>query len=218
MRTLLIFLILLIPATAKADALNAMQSVCMIHDYGSGVAYKEDKTHIYILTAAHVLLDEKLNLRAEKFWGYFYRNANTSGPFELEIVKYDYNAIVDMTETQVIKDLAILKVKKSLFSEGEQPTIIPLVSKLDVAVNQQILSVGCPGPVPLSYPSMFHGRIRTIKNNGFVFTPNVIGGRSGSAIFDIKGEKIIGIVIWRTTEGGRAISLDGINIHFNTPK
>lgn len=219
MKKILAILVLLIPSIAQADVVESMQSVCMIHaskegDRGTGVAYEESKDYIYILTAGHVITNKKGELLPD-LYAYFYKNAVPSGPFPMELVKLDYNTTVDMTETLKIRDLAILKIKKELIKKEDIPVVIPLAEKMDIKVDQQILSIGCPGPTtPLSYPSMVHGRIKFIKNEGFTFSPNVLAGRSGSPVFDIKGEKIVGIVIWSTHFGGRAISIDGMTNHF----
>jgi V8-like Glu-specific endopeptidase len=218
MKILLAILVCLSASVVQADVVNSMQSVCMIHaagegDRGSGVVYEESEDYFYVLTAGHVITKNSKLL--PDLYAYFYKAGEPSGPFLMEMVKLDYNAVVDMTETLTVRDLAILKVKKSLLKKEQYPTVIPLDEKFDIKLNQQILSIGCPGPtIPLRYPSMVHGKIKEIKNEGFTFTPNVLAGRSGSPVFDIKGDKIIGIVIWTTRNGGRAIAMAGMTNHF----
>ena len=73
-----------------------------------------------------------------------------------------------------------------------------------------MFSLGSPN---LRWPSAFLGSVNYSLPERFFFNPDVIGGRSGSPVYDKDCTMVIGVIIWSTHEGGCAISPLGISRH-----
>jgi V8-like Glu-specific endopeptidase len=216
-----ICLLSLSTTSSYAGILEAMQSVCRLQDLngkdlGSGVAYYagEESNYIYILTAGHVVEP----LETNNCQCVFYSNGRQLAAIPAVVETKDYVKIEKYEKNMIVKDLATLRVNKSKFkSPNDYPKCIPLARPdITIRVGDQIISCGCPGPhIPLNYPSTFNGYITEVLDDAFYFQPNVIEGRSGSPVFNVSGERVIGIVIWKSNWGGRAISSQGIYKHLS---
>jgi hypothetical protein len=96
------------------------------------------------------------------------------------------------------RDIAIVQVRKSDML-GYEPTVIPLAEEGDKVSFERLYSFGCAAG---SWLTNFEGHaIDRNQSSGdvihFVLMP--AGGRSGSPIFDYRGEKIIGLIAWRSS-------------------
>ena len=69
-----------------------------------------------------------------------------------------------------------------------------ITSIVDHALLLDGTTYGCPAG---RWPSGQKGHVLYYHPSRLIVTPNPIGGRSGSGVFDEKGEKIIGIIIWK---------------------
>ncbi len=212
MKTLFLFLsLVLFTSACRADVLDAMQSVCLLPQ-GTGFAYREDEKKIYILTAAHVIestepdKDGKLPPTPTEFNCFFFRNGKSTQAKKAKLLWSDYKNELDVFGVQEIHDLAELSLEKKDFKESELPTIVPLANKdYPLKHGLQIITVGCPR---CERPSMVHGHIQLVSERAFFFEPDMVPGRSGSPIFDVKGERVIGLVRLRTPLGGWAVSIN----------
>jgi hypothetical protein len=105
------------------------------------------------------------------------------------------------------EDVAIISVPLSVFNEGRVPQIYPLAFGSKLSPGEEIVSHGCANG---GWPTMFRGHV--LEDNGSVvkFKPPPAGGRSGSAIFDSSGTKIVGLVYERAQNSdemwGKAIA------------
>lgn len=206
----LIFIFL--TSAANADILTAMQSVCLIKDHGTGFVYLEDKENFYIMTAGHVA--DRVKDQNQECIVFFFAGGKLSREISAKIIAKDYNN-PKIEKLAFVRDLAKIKVEKKHLAFSEYPKVVKIADpSIKPKIGDQILSIGCPS---LNHPSMFHGII--IDNEleeAFYVMPDVIGGRSGSPVFDVNGEFVIGVVIWRTGHetGARVISPKGISNHF----
>mgnify|MGYP003333932074 CR=1 FL=1 len=196
-----------------ADTLDSYNSVCTIHvelekswTGGTGFVYKEDKNFFYVMTAGHVIDGCIKNYCLL----HFFNNGKAVDAVQGEISKKDYNKSETIDESELVRDIAILKVKKTDF-KNFQPTIIPLApANKRIAIDETVFSLGCPN---LRWPSAFLGSVNHSIPERFFFSPDVIGGRSGSPVYDKNCTMVIGVVIWSTPNGGCAISPLGISRH-----
>lgn len=181
-------------------------------DIGSGAVYREDKDYLYVITAGHVVEP----LKTEDCQCVFYPNGRPLAAVPAVIETRDYVKPIRYSKDIEVNDLATLRVSKSKFkSPNDYPKAVPLAGPDTlIKVNDSILSIGCSGPyAPLHYPSMFNGYVSELVGNTYYIQPNLIEGRSGSAVFDKTGERIIGVAIWRSNWGGRIIGPKSIFQH-----
>jgi hypothetical protein len=165
---------------------------------GSGTLFRESEEHLYVLTNAHVAGTGLGNRVQVEFW----REGHQSRPIEAETVAVAYIP-------RAYRDIAVVRVDRRALG-GYRPPVIPLADSQDSFNYQNIFSVGCPSG---RWPTAFEGfALRRQANGGDTihFVPMPAGGRSGSAIFDVKGgeAQIIGLIAWRSTDSG-GHGLDG---------
>lgn len=219
MKAFLFVFLILCSSPTYAGVLEAIQSVCKIKeidgsDCGSGGAYLQDEDYIYVITAGHVVENIKTSVCLVEC----YPNGRPIQAVAGIITHKDYKSrkISEVEVDEPFRDLAIIRIEKSQFkSDKDYPKCIKLATSHSLKLDDQILSIGCSGPeIPLKYPAMFNGYVSKLGNERFWFQPNVVAGRSGSPVFDTSGDNIVGIVIWRTNNGGMAIDAKGISEHF----
>jgi len=204
MRNLIIFCLLLLPNSLFADFPNAIQSVCKMYNHknegrGSAVAFREDEKYVWLLTAGHVVKDNPW------LYAYFYINGKEQPAVVAKIHKINYNA-EDTLANEMLHDIAVMTIEKAWFKKQPIPPVIPIAYE-NAKKEDVIFSVGCPN---MAWPCGFIGHIYNTTENIMSFYPNPEGGRSGSPIFDAKGEHIVGIVLWQTNSGGRGITIKAI--------
>tara|TARA_Y100001938_G_scaffold140883_1_gene209762 strand:+ start:7393 stop:8016 length:624 start_codon:yes stop_codon:yes gene_type:complete len=186
---LAILLLLLIPTTLKADLEDVGNATCKVYSNdgtGSGVVFLENKTHYFVLTAAHVVYSSDGSL-----------DANIELEFFIDGFKSKkINSVVDyaLLLGGSTVDIAVLKFKKEELGKYPKPNVIPIDGSFDTKTNDIVLTYGCPQG---RWPSGQKGHVVYYHPNRLIVTPNPIGGRSGSGVFDKNGEKIIGIIIWK---------------------
>jgi hypothetical protein len=189
----------------EASVVEAIEATCQINQCysdgkvrsgGTGTIFHQDDEKVFIMTAAHVLNGEHSYLVV-----YFYGTGQASHGMRATVEHKAYG--------QGGKDIAIISIKKKSFNDHPIPKSIPIAKKGTITVGgQRLLSNGCP---KLNWPSAWMGHFVKDLGDTFWFKPRPIPGRSGSAIFDDKGEHIIGIIIqYRSDGNGVAVSLEGI--------
>jgi len=159
---------------------------------GSGTVFNIDDEYVWILSAGHVV--EGSTVVLAEFW----RSGSPSFFMNAEVVWY-------MLHPSPCEDLSILRVLKSKFSELGQPLpyVMPLASpKFKIRVDTRVMSMGCEQGYS---PTMIIGFVKRVDENIFYMVPDTMYGRSGSAVLDETGTRIIGVVVRR----------DGICVNLN---
>tara|TARA_Y100000004_G_scaffold124830_1_gene140412 strand:- start:1309 stop:1956 length:648 start_codon:yes stop_codon:yes gene_type:complete len=194
------------PRVSSAGMEEVGDATCRIStgvSSGTGIIFKEDEDELFILTAAHVLLDDKgsaqLNLSVKLY---------NSGKISHAIPAYNVFAHY-MPKTTL--DIAVIKIRKADLLSYPKPDVIPLAEKdYEIKEGDIILSFGCPQGF---WPSGWKGNVVIAEQGRTVVRPYAIPGRSGSGIFDKEGTKVIGIIIWRS---GTAVPLGLIHAVLET--
>lgn len=191
-------LILLISQTASADLNAVLEATCRVQtatSMGTGVVYKDLDGFLFIFTAGHVAVDkdEAHKTCTVEFFG----TGHSSGKLSAEIVWTSHTK-------NTYNDLCIIKIDKKTFGKYPVPPAMKL-EDVEVEDKQVIVSCGCPEGV---WPCLWRGHVVSHTWYSCNFQPFPAGGRSGSPIFDEKGEKLLGIIIWnnKSLDQGTAIS------------
>ena len=184
----------MLATTAKADRLQRIyEATCRVSvsgGTGTGTVFREDGNHYYILTNAHVVGASK-----------------TAG---VEFIKDHWPSPrlrAAVTGRKLIQngsfDVAVLRLAKSQLNGVELP-VIPLATGQDAPAEVRLITCGCQAG---EMPSL--QQVLTIKNSGqlIYYVPPAKPGRSGSALIDIEGEKIYGLVAWETRNGTKSNGL-----------
>ena len=187
-RTLLaltLSIIAIAPASAVASLHECYDATCRVHvsgHAGTGCIFAADDTHYYVLTNAHVTRQgDKPRLV------FVMRGAERS--VDAETVWHSYAAL----EQGYHRDIAVMKIPRAAFGDYT-PSVIPLAEEsFALAENQEITSVGCPGG---GWVTAWKGHATSLTTDAMNFVPPPMGGRSGSAIFDADGTKIVGLLAW----------------------
>ena len=187
-RTLLaltLSIIAIAPASAVASLHECYDATCRVHvsgHAGTGCIFAADDTHYYVLTNAHVTRQgDKPRLV------FVMRGAERS--VDAETVWHSYAAI----EQGYHRDIAVMKIPRAAFGDYT-PSVIPLAEEsFSLVENEEIASAGCPGG---RWITAWKGQATSLTADAFNFVPPPMGGRSGSAIFDADGTKIVGLLAW----------------------
>lgn len=187
-RTLLaltLSIIAIAPASAVASLHECYDATCRVHvsgHAGTGCIFAADDTHYYVLTNAHVTRQgDKPRLV------FVMRGAERS--IDAETVWHSYAAL----EQGYHRDIAVVKIPRVAFGDYT-PSVIPIAEEtFALAENQEITSVGCPGG---GWVTAWKGHATSLTTDAMNFVPPPMGGRSGSAIFDADGTKIVGLLAW----------------------
>ncbi len=184
------------------DALHAVCRIKVPGSAGTGMAFAQDEANVYVLTNAHVAGARRGNRVTCEFW----RDGHKSVPLPGVNVWASYAPLEDGFH----RDIAIVQVPKASFA-GRLPSIMPLGDASDSPVaGQPVISCGCPLG---TWPTMWRGHVLDrIRQRGEVvnFVPPPEPGRSGSAILDADGSKIIGLVAWGVRGNGIGMTIGEI--------
>ena len=158
---------------------------------GSGVVFHVDRKFIWILTNAHVV--------------------GRSGtvqvvPFQDGKQLRPTPGVVTLRRLDADTDAAVVRVGRHNWPG--RLSFVPLSLAMP-AQGQQIITVGCPAA---DWPSLWHGTVRQVRWPHFSFFPgragsrDMMSGRSGSAICDVWGTQVVGLLTWYdpSTRNGRA--------------
>lgn len=197
-----LFLLIFIcnPIFAKPlDLYDIQQSTVQINadkQQGTGTCIAEDEQYYYILSNAHVILNQ-FNRPASKITINSFRAGYKSSDIPAELVKYVF---VDRT----VQDISFLRVSKSYYKQYPLRVIPIAPDGYIVQPKHFIYSSGCPYK---SSAMSWVGHIVEVKT-WIEFSPFPQPGQSGSAIFGLVKDKnndelytrVIGIVTWTKGE------------------
>jgi hypothetical protein len=188
---LTVCLCLLVPAGATANVDDHLDAVCRItagNSMGSGCVFYIGSDYVYVLTNNHVVTTQKVV--GLDFWSTGYQSSRLEG----QVLVADPSI-----------DAAVVLVPTGVFG-GRLPNAIPLGQPADAPVTgATIVSAGCPGG---AWPSAWKGHVLGYTGGDVLFVPPVMGGRSGSAILDAGGTKIVGLLWGTNDEHGIAIGIE----------
>lgn len=196
-KSLLLFLCLLVPVTAKAEVLNAnqiLESTCRVtagQYFGSGSVIKHENGKFFILTNAHVVGNNNT------VYLEFFKNGRKTLPFPGEVVWKQFKEKTSM-------DFAIVSIDEKYFGKYP-PRVVKLAPASVKALDGYVMSAGCPGA---RWPSAFEGFIIREESDRILFYPPPLGGQSGSGLYifakDSAGQwetYLKGVVTWRIGGG-----------------
>ena len=178
-------------AVADASIRDVIQTTCHVNR-ATGVVFSQDEENYLILTAAHVIVDKDGN--EEPVTVQFSHTGRLSPVINGTLVWKEY---VKQTTT----DLAVVKVAKKDLGRYPPPKIIPLDRNARIRLGDVVVTCGCPHS---QWPTALIGHVKSTSADKFKIVPQLLPGRSGSGVFDEKGEKLLGIVIWQS---GTAVHL-----------
>lgn len=186
--TLVLFMLLAGAARAAID--DCIDATCRITaadgGRGTGCVFELSQGRVYVLTAAHVVG------RSRQVECEFWRHGHRSSPLAGQVTARDEAA-----------DAAIVVLGQAAFG-GVLPKAIPLAPRDYVLrPSQPVVSVGCAGG---SWSTGFKGHVLGYQGADLVFVPGPANGRSGSAIFDAAGERIVGLLRARSMDDSRGIA------------
>ena len=180
-------------ALANADLANCIDATCRIRTpmaggkfgSGTGCVFEVGSGYVYVITAAHVI--EGSNTAVCEFW----QCGHQSAPLQATVIG----------RTAAL-DTAILSVPVSAFG-GRVPKPIPILERgQQLAVGQTIMSVGCASG---AWPTAWRGHVVQNTSKELIFVPAPANGRSGSALFDESGTRIVGVLQARNDAAGQGI-------------
>ncbi|NQU22625.1 MAG: trypsin-like peptidase domain-containing protein [Candidatus Nealsonbacteria bacterium] len=175
---------------ARASLEDCIDATCRItHDdggRGTGCVFERSQGYVYVLTAAHVVGDSR-QVRCE-----FWRDGHPSQPLPAAVVARSPAA-----------DAAVVTLPESLFA-GVLPKVIPVAPRgYVIAPGQTLTSVGCANG---SWSTGWKGHALGYRDRDLHFVPTPANGRSGSAVFDARGEQIVGLLRARTGDDSEGIA------------
>jgi len=183
-------------AICSAAIDDALAATCRIKatdgGVGTGTCYRIDGGRVLVLTCAHVATSQQL---ACEFWS----NGHQSAPLSATLVLRDQAA-----------DTAVLVIDAAAFG-GRLPRAIPLADRGTIlSPGLTLASAGCANG---AWSTAWQGHFLRYPNGScFEFTPPPSNGRSGSAILNADGTRIVGLLNSRATDNsaGLAVSLESI--------
>jgi len=188
--------------SARADLARCIEATCRVSTpsgtMGSGCVFSITDSQVLVITAAHVV--EGSPAVSCRFW----HRGHQSRPLEAQVVAFDAAA-----------DLAVLALPRRVF-EGVLPAAVPLAApQLVLVPGTTITSAGCARG---AWATGFEGHTKGYAGLDLYFVPAPADGRSGSALFDAEGRRIVGIVRARTGDDsmGIAASIQAIYAAFGS--
>lgn len=176
-------------ASASAAMEDCIDAACRIshgNSLGTGVVFERSDGFVYVLTNAHVV-GRSPSVRCE-----FWRHGHQSVPLQGRVIARSDAA-----------DAAIVAVPESAFG-GVLPAVVPLASRdYTLKAGQTVTSVGCSRG---TWPTAWKGHVLGYADGDVHFVPPPAEGRSGSAVFDVDGERIVALIRARTIDDRRGIA------------
>jgi len=170
-------------AAAISDCLDATCRITAADGgRGTGCVFEISQGHVYVLTAAHVVgIDAKVQC---EFW----RLGHQSQPLAGEVV---------LRAEGPQSDVAVVAIPEERFG-GLLPAAIPVAPReYVVRPGETLVSVGCANG---AWSTGWKGHALGYSGTDLYFTPPPAQGRSGSALFDADGRRIVGLVRARTAD------------------
>jgi len=172
--------------TSLADCIEATCRISAGGGRGTGCAFERSQGYVFVLTCAHVVGSHQ-QVQCE-----FWHAGHQSRPLPGRVIKRSTAA-----------DAAVVAIVESRF-EGILPKIIPVAPADHVLrPGATLTSVGCANG---SWSTGWKGHFLGYRNGGDLhFVPTPANGRSGSAIFDAGGSRIVGLIRARTGNNSEGI-------------
>ncbi len=177
---------------AVSDCHDATCRISAGNAKGTGCVFEISQGRVFVLTNAHVI--GSANTVECEFWRHGHRSQPVRGRVILR------NAPIDA---------AVVAVPSSAFG-GILPTAVPLAERNTMLrPGQTVVSVGCPHG---AWATGWKGHVLGYQGADVHFVPSPANGRSGSAIFDADGERIVALLRARTADDqqGIAVSVQSI--------
>lgn len=167
---------------------------------GTGFVYHQDDDNLYIMTAGHVanipgnVVNTPIYLRFFTFDPKEIRNPHPISFKMSSLIEGEVIWIVDHSYAfnRKFHDLAIIKVSKADLGNFQTPLVAKFKLNEEIKVLDPVITTGCEGG---NWPTTLFGYIQSKERDTFSLLPAVAKGRSGSAIFDMKSKKVIGIAL-----------------------
>jgi len=174
------------------------EAVCRISGCGSGCVFEISQGRVFVLTNAHVV-GSKSRVDCE-FWRRGFVSAKVPGQVVLRVRNGEVDA-------------AVVAIDARHF-DGLLPRAIPVAPRdWRMRAGDTIHSAGCPGA---GWATAWQGHVVGYGHNGdLLFAPPPAGGRSGSALIDIRSNQIVGLLWGRDdlARQGRACSVQALHKH-----
>ena len=185
---------------AIADLQRAMDATCRVRSSngssGTGCAFDRDSDEVFVLTNHHVAGGIGSRVTCE-FWRDGYASPRMPG-----------RVVWSSFAPNGYRDISIISIQASAFPPSVSPATVRL-GNVGAAIPDSVASVGCANG---GWPTAWVGRVVGGHARTIEFVPPPAGGRSGSALFSPDGERIVGLIAWRTSNGtGRAMGLAEIH-------
>ncbi len=144
---------------------------------GTGTVFDQDAEYYYILTNDHVVDGGQYSVTIE-----YTKSHRKSGRISAKVIGTKHTKGLTF-------DIAILRVLKSKI--GKTLPVIPIGS----AKPSLLLTTGCQAGAIQSTQQCL---VKERRNNLIYYNPTSLPGRSGSAMTDVEGKEILGLVAWMT--------------------
>lgn len=182
---------------AEASLADCIDATCRISapdgSRGTGCAFEKSQGYVFVLTAAHVVGGHG-SVECE-----FWRQGHQSIPLTAKVI----------VRSQTI-DAAVVSLPLSAFG-GLAPTCVPIAPQdYRLAEGDTVTSVGCASG---AWATGWKGHVLGYANLSLCFMPPPADGRSGSALFDARGEKIVGLIWGRQDEERRGYAVTVENLY-----
>lgn len=188
----LLLVILAAARCARADLAQCIDATCRITAeggaLGTGCVFCRGEGKVFVLTNAHVV-GRSTTVHCE-FWS----QGHQSVPLQGRVQARDASV-----------DAAIVVICETMFA-GRLPPVIPLAVVGDEPpAMAAVFSVGCAGG---AWSTGWKGHVLGYESDGsMVFLPPPANGRSGSAVFDAEGTRIVGLLRARASDDSYGIAV-----------
>lgn len=176
----LLAIVLSLCSSANAGIRECLDATCRVEvagGMGTGTVFDQDENYVYILTNAHVAQGEGTPLRCV-------------------FVRDGFAQVVNGTTRWSVmegqRDCAVGVIPVREFN-GAVPKPIPFDPASVPSRGQTVMSVGCAQG---ANPTAWLGHVQAVSDWSIDFYPPPHRGRSGSAVFDADGTRILALVTW----------------------
>lgn len=187
---------LMVAVPSQAAVSDALDATCRVHasdgSVGTGCVFEISQRTVFVLTNRHVV-DSASTVKCV-FWRDGHQSIAIPGQVRAK---------------SAAADVALITLPESAFS-GQLPRVIPLAPRgTSLKAGDTITSAGC---AKAAWATAWKGHVAGYENGHLRFSPPPANGRSGSAICDAKGEKIVGLIWGRSDQEGKgyAVSLENL--------
>ena len=199
---ILVLIGLAIGSAAEGSIADCIDATCRIaardgRPLGTGCVFQRAGGRVFVLTNAHVV--EGHDAVGCQFWQQGHQSVPLAGKVAWRIRNAECDA-------------AIVVLAESQFG-SRPPAVIPLApADYVIRPGETVVSVGCAEG---AWATAWKGHAKGYLGTDLRFLPAPAGGRSGSAIFDARGTRIVGLLYARTADDteGMAVSLQALHRH-----